>query len=130
MTLIQSYRCLCKERISKNPLKSSLPPESSHNKSSVDLFAIDYSKSLAPKYKKKDLQKIYRTVLKAQVPSFDKLFEKPLKAKSPDVYCSKFHIECYNFCQQCEDYFATAGAKGSNHIFFATFFLCNHINFR
>ena len=39
-------------------------------------------------------------------------------------------MECYNFCQQCEDYFATAGAKGPNRIPFAASFLRNRINFR
>ena len=38
-------------------------------------------------------------------------------------------MECYNFCQQCEDYFATAGAIGLNQILFTTFFLWNQINF-
>ena len=39
-------------------------------------------------------------------------------------------MECYNFCQQCEDHFATAGAKGPNRIPFAASFLRDRINFR
>ena len=39
-------------------------------------------------------------------------------------------MDCYNFCQQCEDYFATAGATGSTWIPFATFFLRDRISFR
>ena len=62
--------------------------------------------------------------------SSDGAHEKPLKAKSPDVYCGKSYMECYNICQQYEDHFATAGAKGSNRISFATSFLRDHINFR
>ena len=39
-------------------------------------------------------------------------------------------MEYYNFCQQCEDHFATTRAKGPNRIPFAASFLCDHINFR
>ncbi len=52
-----------------------------------------------------------------------------LKAKTPDVYYSRSHMECYNFCQQCEDHFATCGATGPNRIPFATSFLRERINF-
>ena len=80
------------------------------------------------KYTEKDLQKILRTVLKARTLS-DGTREKPLMARLPDIYCGKSHMECYNFCQQCEDHFITAGAKGPNRISFATSFLCDRINF-
>ncbi len=39
-------------------------------------------------------------------------------------------MECYNFCQQCEDHFAICGATGLNRIPFAAFFLRDRINFR
>ncbi len=39
-------------------------------------------------------------------------------------------MECYNFCQQYKDYFATCGAIGPNRILFAVSFLQDHINFR
>ena len=38
-------------------------------------------------------------------------------------------MECYNFCQQCEDHFTIAGAKGLNRILFIASFLCDRINF-
>ncbi len=38
-------------------------------------------------------------------------------------------MECYNFCQQCEDHFANCGATGPNQIPFAAFFLRDGINF-
>ena len=41
------------------------------------------------------------------------------------MYCGKTYLECYNFFQQCKDYFATAGIKDQNWIFFATTFLKN-----
>ncbi len=53
-----------------------------------------------------------------------------LKAKTPDVYRGRSHMECYNFCQQCEDHFATCGATGPNRIPFAASFLRDQINFR
>ena len=52
-----------------------------------------------------------------------------LKARSLDVYHRKSHIDYYNFCQQYEDYFATARATGSTRIFFATSFLRDQISF-
>ena len=39
-------------------------------------------------------------------------------------------MDCYNFGQQCENYFATAGAMGSTRISFAASFLWNRISFR
>ncbi len=34
---------------------------------------------------------------------------KLLKPRNPDLYYSSLHIKCYNFCQQCEDYFEVVG---------------------
>ena len=82
------------------------------------------------KYTKEDLQKILRTVLEARALSSDGPREKPLKARLPDLYCGKSHIECYNFCKQYEDHFATAEAKGPSRISFAASFLYDRINFR
>ena len=39
-------------------------------------------------------------------------------------------MEGYNFCQQCEDHFATTEAKGPNCILFAVLFLRDCINFQ
>ena len=40
--------------------------------------------------------------------------ERPLKAKVPEVYYGKLHIDCYYFCQQCKNHFETTGATGTN----------------
>ncbi len=56
--------------------------------------------------------------------------EDKLKAKTPDVYYNRSHMECYNFCQQCKDHFATSRATGPIWIPFAAFFLQDRINFR
>ena len=127
MTSIQGHGRLYKKRTSKSLSGSLPPPEPSHDKTSANLPAIE---SLIIKYSKEDLQKIIRIVLKAQAPLSDNVGEKPLKARSPDVYCGKCYMEYYNFCQPCEDHFATTGAKGLNRILFAAFFLLDYINFR
>ena len=67
---------------------------------------------------------------KGQEPKAEVPRERPLKAKVPDVYFGKSHMDCYHFCQQCEDHFETAGATGSNRTPFATSFLRGKINFR
>ena len=56
--------------------------------------------------------------------------ERPLKAKVPEVYYGKSHMDCYHFCQQCEDYFETAGATGTNRTPFAASFLRGNISVR
>ena len=73
-------------------------PEFSHDKATIDFFAIHSCKLFIAKYTKKDLQKIFRMVLEARAPPSDGLCEKLLKVRLPDIYCSKFHIKCYNFC--------------------------------
>ena len=56
--------------------------------------------------------------------------ERPFKAKVPDVYYGKLHMDCYHFCQQCEDYFETFWATGTNRTPFAASFLCGNISVR
>ena len=116
-----------RKHASKGPSGFSPPPESSNDKTPVIAPTVE---PLVAKYTEEDLQKILRTVLKARVPPSDGVCEKPLKARSPDVYCGKSYMDKYYFCQQCEDYFATAGAKGPNRIPFAASFLHDRINFR
>ena len=125
MTSIQGRGRPCQERTSKSQSGPSPPLESSFDEAPVNPPA----EPPVANYTKEDLQKILRTVLEAQAPPFDVSREKPLKAKLPNVYCGKFHMECYNFCQQCEDHFATARVKGPNRIFFAASFLPYRINF-
>ena len=40
--------------------------------------------------------------------------KQPLKARFPNLYYMNSHLDCYRFCQQCEDHFKTAGANGPN----------------
>ena len=84
------------------------------------------------------MQQIFKAVLEAWAPApaptlAPVVFEAPrekLKARFPDVYRGKSHIDCYNFCQEYENYFATAEATKSIRIRFATSFFCDRINFR
>ena len=73
------------------------------------------------KYTEADLQRILKVCLEAKGPQ-----EGPF----PDLYFGKSHMECYQFCQQCEDYFDTAGAKDNNRTLFAASFLRGRIGFR
>ena len=57
-------------------------------------------------------------------------WERPLKARTPETYSRKSHIDCYHFYQQCEDYFKTSGATGMNHTPFAAIFLRGAINLK
>ena len=50
--------------------------------------------------------------------------KQPLKARFPNLYYRNSHLDCYRFCQQCEDYFKTAGANKLNRFLFATLFFC------
>ena len=126
MISIQGRRRPYRKCTSKDSSGSSLFPESSYDEGPVN----PSTEPLVTKYTEENLQKILRTVLEARAPPSDAPCEKPLKARSSDVYCSKFHMECYNFYQQYENHFATAEAKGPNHISFAVFFLRDRINFR
>ena len=56
--------------------------------------------------------------------------ESLFKACFPDLYYEKSHMDCYQFCQQCENHFEIAGATGPNRISFAASFLHGPINFR
>ena len=98
------------------------------------------------KYSKSDLQRIFKAVLEAQAavsvaasaptsapalaPIVSKAFWEKLKASSLHIYYGKSYMDCYNFCQQCENYFATARATGPTQIPFAVSFLRDQISFR
>ena len=56
--------------------------------------------------------------------------EHPLKARTSEIYSGKSQIDCYHFCQQCEDYFKTSGATGINRTPFAAIFFRGAISLR
>ena len=129
ITLIRCRRRLCRKRTFKSQSGSSPASESSYNKTLVNPPAVGFSKLFIAKYIEKNLHKIPKTILEVQASPTDKLREKLLKARLPDIYYSNSHIEYYNFCQQYEDCFITTRVKGLICILFATSFLYEHINF-
>ena len=54
----------------------------------------------------------------------------PLKAKIPETYSGKSHMDYYYFCQQCEDYSKILGATGMNCISFAATFIRSIVSLR
>ena len=156
MTSIQSCGCPRRERPSVAlfiaPPNSSLPLESddklsdqpagpSKAKSLANALAVAFS---VLKYSKDDLQQILKAVLEARAPIpipaptptpvpapvvSEVLWEK-LKTRSLDVYCGKSYMDCYNFCQQCKNYFATARTIGPTQTSFAASFFQDRISFR
>ncbi len=53
--------------------------------------------------------------------------DRPLKPWNPDLYYGHSHMECYYFCQQCEDHFEVTGSLGYKRIPFAVGFLKDRI---
>ena len=68
------------------------------------------------------MQDIIQTVMETRLAVIEGPQELLFKPRFLDVYWDDNHIACYNFCQQCENYFAITGVKGSNYILFAVFF--------
>ena len=57
-------------------------------------------------------------------------WKSPFKACFPNLYYGKSHMDYYQFCQQCEDHYETAGTTGPNRVLFTASFLRALINFR
>ena len=74
--------------------------------------------------------KIFMETTQAQAQALAKPRERPLKAWTPKIYWGKSHMECYHFCQQCEDHFETFGATGMNRTPFAASFFHGSISIR
>ena len=85
----------------------------------------------APPLDNELFKQFMKAYLEAQVPGRTEVDpeprEQPLKARFPDFYYSNSQIDCYQFCQQGEDHFKTAGAKKPNRIPFAASFLCGSV---
>ena len=65
-----------------------------------------------------------------QIQALAKSRKRSFKARTPETYWGKSHMECYHFCQQCEDHFETSGATGMNRTPFAASFLRGSISLR
>ena len=132
--------------LSVAPLDSFLPLESSDKLSAQPVGPSVTKPPVAdtpvaatnvPKYSEDDLQRIFKAVLETQTPASAsvpapvvfEIFREKLKACSSDVYYGKSHMDCYNFCHQYENYFATIGAMRPIQIFFAPSYFWVQINF-
>ena len=104
------------------------------------LAASGFANSSVVRYLEDNLKWILRTVLDsrplapvpapAAVPHYEGPCKRPLKARFPDIYWDKTHLECYNFFQQCKDHFISADATGLNRVPFAATFLKDTALFR
>ena len=53
-----------------------------------------------------------------------------LKAKTPEIYLGKFHMEYYHFYHKCEEHFETSGNTRTNRTPFVTSFLHGFISLK
>ena len=101
------------------PTKALTLPEAS------TLPLVPLIKDLFTKY-----MKVFMETMQAQAQALAEPWERPLKARSPKIYSGKSHMDCYYFCQQCEDYFEISGATRMNCTPFTAIFLCGAISLR
>lgn len=87
------------------------------------------------KYTEEDHQKIEKYYMdlfiqakvQKQAPQDEELV---IEVRFPDLYFGKSHMECFEFCLQCENHFDLAGVTGHNRSTVAASFLRGRINFR
>ena len=53
--------------------------------------------------------------------------KQPFKAKVPDLYYGKLHMDCYHFCQKCKDHIEISWAIETNWTPFVASFFCENI---
>ena len=96
-----------------------------------DILTTTFTGAGAPLkvYSNEKMKEIICTVMETRPATTEDLWEHFFKACLLDAYWGDNYIACYNFCQQCEDQFATVEVKRPNCILFATFFLQDRINF-
>ena len=99
---------------------------------SAPAFAPASAPSPPERYTDEDLQRATKLALKlfvkgqkhGQLQANSAPQKQLLKARFPNLYYRNSHLDCYRFCQQCEDHFETAGANRPNQVLFAASFLC------
>ena len=95
--------------------------------SCASTLALATTPAVAPSSDNKLFKQFIKAYLEAQVPSRTEVDpkprEQPLKAQFLNFYYCNLHMDCYQFCQQCENHFKIAGAKKPNKILFAALFL-------
>ena len=96
------------------PLKAPTPP-----------FVPLTSEDLFTKF-----MKVFMESTQAQTQALAEPWERSFKARTPETYWGKSHMQCYHFCQQCEDHFETSGSTRMNRTPFAASFLRGFISLR
>ena len=74
--------------------------------------------------------KVFIETTQAQARALAERKNWPLKARSSETYLMKSHMDCYHFCQQCEDHFKTSGTTKMNYTLFVALFFHGTINLR
>ena len=113
------------------PTNGSNTPEPIPAVSRTPTSALVSASGLPWRYTDEDLQRATKLALElfvkgqehGQLQANSAPREQPLKTWFPDLYYRNLHLDCYCFCQQCEDHFETAGANKPNRVSFATSFL-------
>lgn len=78
-------------------------------------------------YSEVEIQKLLRVYTSPKW-SFNNEPRSTLKAHFSNLYSGKSHLDCYQFCQKCEDLFDTTKANSDIHIFFVALLLKNGIS--
>ena len=73
---------------------------------------------------------VFMETTQSQAQALAELWERLLKARTPEIYWDKSHMECYHFCQQCKDHFETSSATGANRTPFVASFFSGSISLR
>ena len=107
---------------SNTPTPSS-PASRAQTPASAQASTSSSNKGLFQQFIKAYLENQNKNQAPPPAPIQAELREQLLKARFPDLYYGNSHLDCYRFCQQCEDHFDTAGASGPNRIPFAALFL-------
>lgn len=99
----------------------------------LGLFALDFGLSASVDFQL--FIKTFKNIAKNQIlfslsaAARKKAFNRPLKARNPDLSSRNLYMKSYYFCQKCEDHFKITKAKEYRYILFAAFFLKKKILF-
>ena len=110
------------------------PPRANTKSSNTPTYsgAISWAPTPAPPSTNELFKRFMKAYFKSNQGSSQPLEERkrPFKAKVPDVYYGKLHIDCYYFCQQCENHFKTSRVIETNQTLFEASFFCENISIR
>ena len=91
----------------------------------TSLFVPPTSENLFTKF-----MKVFIETMQAQAQTLAEPQKRQLKVRTPETYFGKSHMDCYHFCQQCEDYFEISDTTRMNGTPFAATFLRGPISLK